>query len=420
MSHELAGQESVPLPLTEAPGLAGSQGRLQLGRALWVQVHLYLGLSAGALLVVFGLTGSLLVFWQEIDEWLNPALLTVPPPPGAGGNYRPWGEILAAAERAALRESSITQVYAPAGSQGVAAVYLQHPSKAWQRVYVDPYRAVVTGIRTYGADELVPMYLMDVVFQLHYALFLGEKGMTAAAIGGLLLILSLVTGLIVWWPHGGQWRQAFVIRRPSRPFRMLFDLHKTVSLYTCLVLGAVLLSGVYMNMADPFIRVTQLFSPATRGPVSAPEPGANSGAPPLSAERAVTIAASQYPEGSLAWITMPDGPQGVYQIVRQNIPGLSAFWSERIVSVDQYSGAIVDVRAPDTRRSAGETFIDWQWPLHSGKAFGWGGRLVVFVAGLSCPVIYVTGLLMWWRKRRGREQRVGASRLTPTRTEAER
>ena len=117
---------------------------------------------------------------------------------------------------------------------------------------------------------------------------------------------------------------------------------------------------------------------------------------------------------------MPDGPQGVYQIVRQNIPGLSAFWSERIVSVDQYSGAIVDVRAPDTRRSAGETFIDWQWPLHSGKAFGWGGRLVVFVAGLSCPVIYVTGLLMWWRKRRGREQRVGASRLTPTRTEAER
>ena len=420
MSHEVAGQDSVPLPSRVAAARVGRHSRLQLGRALWVQVHLYLGLSAGALLVLFGLTGSLLVFWQEIDEWLNPALLTVPVPPETGGNYRSWGEILAAAERAALPESAITQVYAPAGSQGVAAVYLQHPSKAWQRVYVDPYRAVVTGIRTYGAGELVPMYLMDVVFQLHYALFLGERGMTAAAIGALLLILSLVTGLIVWWPRGGQWRQAFVIRRPSRPFRLLFDLHKTSSLYTCLVLGAVLLSGVYMNMADPFIRVTQLFSPATRGTVTAPEPGADSGAPSISAERAEAIAASRYPEGSLAWITMPDGPRGVYQIVRQNVPRLSPFWSERIVSIDPSSGEILDVRAPDTRRSAGETFIDWQWPLHSGKAFGWGGRLVVFVAGLSCPVIYVTGLLMWWRKRRRREQGVSASGLTPTRKEAAR
>ncbi|MCG7756039.1 MAG: PepSY domain-containing protein [Nitrosomonas sp.] len=32
---------------------------------------------------------------------------------------------------------------------------------------------------------------------------------------------------------------------------------------------------------------------------------------------------------------------------------------------------------------------NWQWPLHSGKAFGWIGRVLVFLCGLACPVIYM-------------------------------
>lgn len=87
---------------------------------------------------------------------------------------------------------------------------------------------------------------------------------------------------------------------------------------------------------------------------------------------------------------------------RRHVPGLSAFWSERQVAIEQYSGALLDVRDSTTRRSAGETFLDWQWPLHSGQAFGWTGRLLVFLSGLACPVIYATGFLMWWRKRKPR------------------
>ena len=66
---------------------------------------------------------------------------------------------------------------------------------------------------------------------------------------------------------------------------------------------------------------------------------------------------------------------------------------------------LLDVREPATRRSAGETFADWQWPLHSGQAFGLPGRLMVCLSGLACPVIYVTGVRMWWRKRSARRMR---------------
>lgn len=393
--------------LPASPGLADSEGqgapranRMRTWRALWVQVHLYLGLFVGALLVVFGLTGSILVFWQEIDDWLNPALLTVDVPPLGQDAYRPLGEMLAAALQAALPGSRITQVYGAPTRERVVAVYVEHPSKAWARIFVDPYRAKVTGLRGYGAAEWVPSSFMDVVFALHYTLFMGETGVTLAAIAALLLILSLITGVMVWWPCAGQWRQAFVIRRTTNSTRLNFDLHKTVSLYTLVVLGAVLLSGVDMNLNGPYVWMVQLFSPATRGPAQAPTSMPVPGLAPIGAERAVSIATTTYPDGVLSGVAMPEDETGVYVVGRRHVPGLSAFWSERTVAIDQYSGAILDVRDPTTRRSAGETFLDWQWPLHSGQAFGMTGRLLVFLSGLACPVIYATGLLMWWRKRR--------------------
>ena len=392
-----------------SPGLADSAGlaapratRMRTWRSLWVQVHLCLGLFIGALLVVFGLTGSILVFWQEIDEWLNPALLTVEAPPPGQEAYRPLGEMLAAALQASPYGSRVIQIYGPESTEGVFAVYAEQPSKAWARIFVDPYRARVTGVRAYGAAEWVPSSFMDVVFALHYTLFLGEIGVTLAGIAAVLLTLSLLTGILVWWPRAGQWRQAFVIRRPMTPFRFWFDLHKTVSLYLCVALGAVLLSGVDMNLNGPYVWMVQLFSPATRGPAQAPTSTPAPGQAPIGAERAVAIAAEIYPEGELSAVGMPDSETGVYLVGRRHVPGLSAFWSERQVAIDQYSGAILDVRDPTNRQSAGETFLDWQWPLHSGQAFGMTGRLLVFFSGLASPVIYATGFLMWWRKRKPR------------------
>lgn len=388
-------------------GLAGPAGRGATGlnrrrawRQLWIEVHSYLGLFVGALLVVFGVTGSILVFFQEIDEWMNPALLTVSVPDPEQESVRPLHEILAAAERVATPGSRMAQLYGPRNVAGVYAIYTEQPSKAWQRIYVDPYRAKVTGVRSYAAYEWVPNYLMDVIFQLHFALFLGENGITVVAVCALLLLLSLITGVMVWWPLTGQWRQAFAIRVPTNPVRLNFDLHKTFSLYTCAVLGAVLLSGVWMNWNEPFVWVTLLFSPATRGPAQTPTSTPVAGQASISAEQALALATARYPEGTLNLLVLPEGATGVYLVSRKDVPGLSVFWSERTVSIDQYSGEILEARGPDTRRSAGETFADWQWPLHSGQAFGWTGRLMVFASGLACPVIYVTGFRIWWRKRR--------------------
>lgn len=362
-------------------------------RKWWLKVHLYIGLFIGAVLLILGTTGVMLVFWVEIDEWLNPELRTAIAPASDKTTFQPLHKIMRAAEQIAAPNSKFIAVYGPLSKESVFVIYANQPSGSWQRIFVNPYQAKATGVRSYGASEWVPHYLMDAIFSLHYALLMGDNGITFVAICALLLIISLITGLIVWWPVKGQWSKAFTVKRNTSRARLNYDLHKTFSLYFFPILGAILLSGVYMNLNEPFIWVTQQFSSATRGvqqmPRSVPIPGIY----PMGVERAWGIAKKYYPEGELKSISIPETNTGVYIISQRNVPRLSSYWSERLITIDQYSGQIVDVRAPDMRRSAGETFLDWQWPLHSGKAFGWLGRILVFCCGLACAVIYITGVI---------------------------
>lgn len=80
----------VPGPTTER------LKRLKRRRKLWLNVHLYPGLIAGGILAISDVTGSILVFRQEIDEWLHPALTTVEVPQGAH-EFRSMQEVVAAA-----------------------------------------------------------------------------------------------------------------------------------------------------------------------------------------------------------------------------------------------------------------------------------------------------------------------------------
>ncbi|MGH7201474.1 MAG: PepSY domain-containing protein, partial [Planctomycetaceae bacterium] len=45
-----------------------------------------------------------------------------------------------------------------------------------------------------------------------------------------------------------------------------------------------------------------------------------------------------------------------------------------------------------------------QFPLHNGEAFGLAGRWIVFFSGLTPAVLYVTGVTIWWRRRRSRRR----------------
>ena len=68
------------------------------------------------------------------------------------------------------------------------------------------------------------------------------------------------------------------------------------------------------------------------------------------------------------------------------------------------TGAEDDGRVAGTRHdngtTAGDEFFAWQYPLHSGKAFGLAGRLLVLGGGVVTLWLCLGGIRLWWRRRR--------------------
>jgi uncharacterized iron-regulated membrane protein len=77
---------------------------------------------------------------------------------------------------------------------------------------------------------------------------------------------------------------------------------------------------------------------------------------------------------------------------------------ERFFYVSMQEGAIAQVRVP-RRGSAGDVFVGWQKPLHTGEAFGPLGEAVVFVTGLLPLLFSITGIYLWLARRKPRTRR---------------
>jgi len=102
-------------------------------RRLWVQVHLWLGLTLGAIGIVIGLSGSFLVYDHEIDAWLNPQRYAV----SGSEASRSFAEY-AASVRQAVPETRIVGIRMPEEGRGPIVVTARGQGAVFHRVYVDP------------------------------------------------------------------------------------------------------------------------------------------------------------------------------------------------------------------------------------------------------------------------------------------
>ena len=319
--------------------------RLRARRRLWLDVHLYIGLIAGAMLVVIGLTGSLLVFWQEIDEWLEPAMFTSSPPPEGEAAFRPLSEISATLQVALPPGAKAGGVGYPRNESGCYKVdYQDAPTGDTRRLCIDPYSAKVLGDKVYWSKKGVQHHsLMSFLYQLHWSLllydFAGDNGVVVG-LAAILLIVSTLTGLYLWWPTPGKWINALTLKRGAKGERLNYDLHKLGGVYTLLVMLAVLTSGVSMNLHDQFVWVVERVAPLSPVQKEEIKSAPANGRSRISFDLAVDAAARGFPEGRLVNIGFPADETGVYSICRNGVASVSRFIGTRCVLIDQYSAEL--------------------------------------------------------------------------------
>jgi uncharacterized iron-regulated membrane protein len=137
---------------------------------------------------------------------------------------------------------------------------------------------------------------------------------------------------------------------------------------------------------------------------------------PISIEEAVLVARGLFPSSEVRRVTTPAGELGTYRINLRQKQELNQHHPFTSVWVDRWSGQIREVNNP-SQFSAGQTFTTWQWPLHTGEAFGETGRLLAFLTGFTPLILWLSGLTHWlYRKDMIQDRTIDLTSLLQTAT----
>lgn len=357
-------------------------------RRLWLKVHLYLGLTAGAVLMLLGLTGSILVFADDIDRTFNPQLAVASQQTSTTRSS--LDEVFSSIERQTGRPPYLIEIpsdpHAPylafASSQGAEPIAL----------HVNPQTAQVLASRQWGT------FFVSFARRLHTELLLGDSGHWIVAIFGVLALVSTGTGLYLWWPRGGAWRRALTFHWHRYPAAINFELHRICGFYLCLVLLIVALSGVYLAAPEPFDAALGSGSQTgkeTEGPGLA---SVQAGASRIRLASIAGILDRFAPGSTLTGVFIPADPNAVMTVYYRDRREPRSEFGRSSLTLDQYDGHILHVRSYNGM-SVTDRVLSLQYLLHNGEIAGMPGRWLVFLCGLLPTLLFATGVYLWWVRR---------------------
>ena len=389
-------------------------------RAVLVRLHRWLGLGTAAFLFLAGLTGAVIAWDHELDAALNPSFYRT----ATAGAPLP---ALTLAQRLEAADPRVQVSYMPLSAEpGHTFVVRVTPrlnpktgqpfALDYNQVAMDPATGAVQGRRMWGAPSLSRLNLIPFLYQLHYTLFLPTKmgidfGVWTMGVVGMIWLLDGFTAIVLAFPSFKSWRKSLAFRVKRGGYALTFDLHRSGGVWLWGLLIVVALTSISMNLSTQIVRpVVSLFSTLAPDPFRTAAPGPALTPAEIADARARIVAEAPAlgrregiatPPGGL--FAMPAlGAYGVGYFAAGNDHGDTGLGNPWLV-VSARTGEVIGRQIPG-RGSAGDIFIQAQFPLHSGRIAGLPGRIAISFTGVAVAMLSVTGVLIWLKKARARRK----------------
>jgi len=365
-------------------------------------IHLWFGLFIGVYFTIAGVTGSILVFQEDIQvHYLMPERTAVTPPTPAA-KLMPLSKIIAGLRKdfPDATDNNFALITPPETPGG--AWFLRLPSgKKTYATTVNPYTGQV--IRQYPSNET----WLDWVDDLHVNLLKKAPGKIANGYLGLLAGILLLSGIWLWWPATlRQIKLRSTIKRGAGIQRVIADLHNVFGFYSFLLLLAVTLTGSVIVFYAPVQKVVISVVGKSRRlppPKVVPPPGAHW----LPIDALLPAAEKIAPESSFVFILFPTQPRQAFLCYKRAKEGI---WPDTRIYINPYNGKVLRVDSDstdplDTRimRSAST--------IHFGRWGYLGIKILYAIIGLIPLGLFITGVLMYIRSRRTKVRRQRRRRL---------
>jgi uncharacterized iron-regulated membrane protein len=332
------------------------------------QLHRWFGLALVLPIALIALTGTLLLFRDEIfipTEWRN-----------------------AAPTALATADSQAIELLNKASQMDLDSAQLARGARGFHQL------SLRNGVELYwlaGAaePEMNAPWLLSVekyVLELHDYLLLGSFGDLLVRVFGPLLVVQLLVGIWSWWPNRHGWR--FKDLEPSLQGRAhVIRSHLAVGSVGAILLLVHATTGALMAN-NPSLRAW--LKPYT--PAVATDLPFRSDLSFASHDfaAAVHVLRKVFPRGEITQVsTAGDGKEKSIWTVKLRLPGEKHPNGRSTVTLDFQSGRIAAIR---DARLAGVPglYDDLLFPLHTGTLFGWANRWLWLAGAL---ILFWTALL---------------------------
>ncbi len=352
------------------------------------QLHWFLGITAGTILAITGLSGAALSFEDELLRAANPGLAGIAEHHANGQPPLNLDELVPMLQAGSDRPLQRLRVDATGQRPSVAR--FEGGKEHW--VYFDPY----SGERF---STLRGQAFFDFVEDLHRHLAAGERGKLLTGSCAIILLFFVLSGLYLRWPrkwwHPRTWL-AVEWKRSGRSF--LWSLHSVVGTWVLLVYLVIVLTGLWWSFDWYRDGVTRLLGDGRSAPRAQVQ------AAPLDLAR-VQESLYALPGVRTGYIDLrlPGKPgQPITARVMAGDPALRGGGHDRAqdsLQLDPGSGAVLEYR-PYAQLDAGGQVMTSMFALHSGSFFGLPGRVIVMLSSLCMTLFFITGWMLYLDRRR--------------------
>ena len=355
----------------------------------WSQVHTWTSLICTLFLLLLALTGLPLIFHHELEHLLGeaPELRELP----AETPHLSLQQLVEAAER--HRPGEVVQYFGFEDDEpnGVVAI-----TAATAGTEPNSSHTFMLDARSGEAVEMPAANggILMVILRLHVDMFAGLPGKLLLAFMGMLFVVAIISGVVLYAPFMRRLKFAEVRHEKSTRTRWL-DLHNLIGIVTLTWALVVGVTGVISACADLLIS-------AWRTEALAAMVAPYRDAPPLT-ERApvnqvLTIAAQATPGMQPDFIAFPGtrfSSEHHYSVFMKGNTHLTAhLWTP--VLIDARS---LDVTAIGQRPWYMDA-LSMSQPLHFGDYGGMPMKVLWAVLDMLTIIVLGSGLYLWWVRRR--------------------
>lgn len=379
-------------------------------KKVFFQIHWFLGITAGLILSLMGVTGAIYSYDQQILKWINQDSYVVQaattPKLTPAQLYQHFNQ-----QQPEIVINSVTIEASPTASSTVNIK--KEGARRGYNMMVNPYTAEVL-------PEVKGREFFQFVQRLHRNLTVGEFGAQITGASTLMLIFFVLSGIYLRFPKKHTVKQWLFIKPKLKGRNFIWDLHAVVGTWVIVFYLLFACTGLYWSYDWWRAGMFKVMG------VEQPQRNQQNNEHNKKKEPALS-------------------PQQVNTILTQTWTGVNAQighqYSSLTLNIPKKDDAKVEVSfvdpTPQHERARNQAVYNYEkkkfeklelyedkklnekimssmLPVHRGSFFGSTYQFIALLASLSMPLFFVTGWMLYLKRRKQKKQTQAARQSVTT------